>query len=83
MADVLTTFIMNVLHKYKLLDNFFCGDRCNTHFGGAARRGTNNIFAKLENINLDMNIQSTGCAVRICIMQFRPVLTFYRMISRP
>jgi hypothetical protein len=30
-ADVLTTYIMNVLNKYKLSDKIitFCGDNCN------------------------------------------------------
>jgi hypothetical protein len=42
MADVLMTYIMNVLQKYKLSDKViaFWGDNCNTNFGGAARRGT-------------------------------------------
>jgi hypothetical protein len=43
MADVLTAYIMNVLHKYKLSDKIIpcCGDNCSTNFRGAARRGTN------------------------------------------
>jgi hypothetical protein len=50
-VDVLTTYIMDVLEKYKLSNkiNAFCGDNCNTNFGGAARKGTNNVFAKLNN----------------------------------
>jgi hypothetical protein len=45
-TDVLTTHMMNVPHKYKLPDEViaFCGDNCNTNFGGAARRGTNNVL---------------------------------------
>jgi hypothetical protein len=41
-ADVLIIHIMNVLHKYKLLDKViaFCGYNCNTNFEGAARRET-------------------------------------------
>jgi hypothetical protein len=48
-AVVLTTYIMNVLHKYKPSDKViaFCGDNCNTNFGRAARRGTNNV-SKVE-----------------------------------
>jgi hypothetical protein len=63
-TDVLMTYIMNVLHKYKLSDKViaFCGDNCNTNFGGAARRGTNNGSAKLKTSNLKMKIQGTGCA---------------------
>jgi hypothetical protein len=57
-ADVLTTYIINALHKYKLSDKIiaFCGENCNTNFGGAARSGTNNVFAKLKTSNLKMNI---------------------------
>jgi hypothetical protein len=41
-ADVITTYIMDVLDKYKLSNKIvaFCGDNCNTNFGGAARKGT-------------------------------------------
>jgi hypothetical protein len=39
---ILISYIMNVLHKYNLSDNIiaFCGNKSNTNFGGAARRGT-------------------------------------------
>jgi hypothetical protein len=45
---------MNALHKYKLSDRIiaFCVDNCNADFGGAARRGTNNVFVKLKTSNL-------------------------------
>jgi hypothetical protein len=41
-ADVLTIYIVNVLHKYKLSDRIiaFCGDNCNTNLGWGAWRGT-------------------------------------------
>jgi hypothetical protein len=66
-ADVLTTYIMNVLHKYKLSDKViaFCGDNRNTNFGGAARRGKCSVFAKLKTSYLKMNIHGIGCAARI------------------
>jgi hypothetical protein len=40
---------MDVLDKYKLSNKIiaFSGDKYNTNFGGAARKGTNNLFAKL------------------------------------
>jgi hypothetical protein len=58
---------MTVSHKYKLSDRIiaFYGDNFNTNFGGAARRGTNNVFAKLKTSNLKMNIQGKRCAVPI------------------
>jgi hypothetical protein len=67
MADVLMTYLMNVLHKYKLSDKIiaFCGNNCNTNFGGSARRGTDNVFANINTSNLKMNIHGVGCAAHI------------------
>jgi hypothetical protein len=58
---------MNALHKYKLSDKVtaFREDNCNTNFEGAARKGTNNVFAKLKTSNLKTNIQSTRYAAHI------------------
>jgi hypothetical protein len=58
---------MDVLDKYKLSNKItaFCGDNCNTNFRGAARKGTNNVFAKLTTSNLKMNICGIGCAAHI------------------
>jgi hypothetical protein len=66
-ADVLTMYIMDVLEKYKLSNKIiaFCGDNCNINFGGAARKGTNNVFAKLTTSDLKMNIRGIGCAAHI------------------
>jgi hypothetical protein len=35
---------MNILLSDKIMA--FCWDNCNTHFGGAARIGSNNVFVK-------------------------------------
>jgi hypothetical protein len=45
-ADVLTTYIMDVLDKHKLSNEIIaiCGDNCNTNFRGVARKGTNNVL---------------------------------------
>jgi hypothetical protein len=43
----------------------FCGENCNTNFGGAARKGTNSVFAKLTTSDLKMNIRGTGYAAHI------------------
>jgi hypothetical protein len=66
-ADVLTTYMMDVPDKYKLSNKIiaFCGDNCNTNFGGAARKGTNYVFAKLTTSDLKMNIWGMGCAAHI------------------
>jgi hypothetical protein len=36
-----------------------------TNFGGAARKGTNNVFVKLTTSDLEMNIRDIGCAAHI------------------
>jgi hypothetical protein len=66
-ADLLTIYIMNVLHKCKLSDKViaFCGENCDISFGGAVRRGTDNVFAKLKTSNLKMNLQDVGCSGHI------------------
>jgi hypothetical protein len=53
-ANVLTIYIMDVLDKYKLSNKIigFCGENCNTNFGGAARKETNNVFFKLTTSDL-------------------------------
>jgi citrate lyase gamma subunit len=66
-ADVLPTYIVDVLDKYKLSNKIiaFCGDNCNKNFGGAARKGINNVFAKLTTSDLKMNICGKGCVSHI------------------
>jgi hypothetical protein len=54
MTDLLTAHIMNVLYKHQLSKKIyiaFCGDMPNTDFGGAARRGTNNVFVRQKTSN--------------------------------
>jgi hypothetical protein len=67
-THVLMTYIMNVLHKYKLRDKIivFCGDNCNTNFGAAARRGTNNVFADLK----DQHFKNEPAGYRMCCPHF-------------
>lgn len=51
--------------KYNLLKNVaFSGDSCNTNFGGVLRKGTNNVFAIL-NEKLKRNISDIVCAAHI------------------
>lgn len=49
-ADILTSYIMNVLKKYNLSNKIVAlsGDNCNTNFSGVARKGVKNIFAILN-----------------------------------
>lgn len=65
-SDILSSYIMEILTKHKLAHKIiaFTGDNCNTNFGGAARRGTKNVFTILNN-NLKTNICGIGCAAHI------------------
>jgi hypothetical protein len=65
-SDILSSYIMEILTKHKLSHKIiaFTGDNCNTNFGGAARRGTKNVFTILNN-NLKTKISGIGCAVHI------------------
>jgi len=38
----------------------FCGDNCNTNYGGVKRGGHNNIFARMKN-ELGREINGIGC----------------------
>jgi hypothetical protein len=55
-------------HKSLKLSNkiiAFCGDNVNANFRGAARKGTNNVLAKLTTSDLKMNTRGIGCAAHI------------------
>jgi hypothetical protein len=55
-----------------------------TNFGGAARKGTNNVFAKLMTSDFKMNIQGTGCAApTFCTILSEQVLIFYQFMLGP
>lgn len=65
-AESLSQFILKVLSKYDLEEKIvaFCGDNCNTNFGGVARKGSNNVFSKLKSV-LDIDIFGIGCVAHI------------------
>jgi hypothetical protein len=65
-SEILVSHILSVLEKYKITEKViaFCGDNCNTNFGGLARKGKNNVFYRLNN-SLKMNILGVGCAVHL------------------
>jgi len=50
-AEILINLIMTVLKEHKLDKKVigFCGDNCNTNFGGVKRGGNNNFFARIKN----------------------------------
>jgi len=65
-SEILVNHILSVLEKYKITEKViaFCGDNCNTNFGGLTRKGNNNVFYKLNN-SVKMNILGFGCAVHL------------------
>ena len=65
-SEILVNHILSVLEKYKITEKViaFCGDNCNTNFGGLARKGKNNVFYKLHN-SVKMNILGVGCAAHL------------------
>lgn len=62
----MSTCIIDTLKKYNLSVKIiaFSGDNYNTKFGGAARKGTKNIFSILNN-NLKIDVYGVGCAAHI------------------
>jgi len=65
-SDILSSYIMEILKKHKLFHKIiaFTGDNCTTNFGGAAWKGTKNVFTILNN-NLKTNISGFDCAAHI------------------
>lgn len=65
-ADILTSHLMTVIKENKLEDKVvgFCGDNCNTNFGGVKRAGKNNVFTLVKN-ELGRTINGIGCGAHI------------------
>jgi len=65
-AEILTNHIMTVLKEHNLDKKVigFCGDNCNTNFGGVKREGNNNVFARMKN-ELGREINEIGCGALI------------------
>lgn len=65
-SDIIFNHLNNILKTNKLETKIaaYCADNANTNFGGVQRKGTNNIFFKL-NENLEQSILGVGCAAHI------------------
>lgn len=65
-AEIVTNYLTHVLNKNNLDSKIiaFCGDNTNSNFGGAARKGTRNIFHNLKMV-LNRDILGVGCAAHI------------------
>lgn len=65
-SDIIVSYLVQVLRDNNLSAKVvaFCGDNANVNFGGAARRGTNNVLVKLQS-SLDKAIIGIGCGAHI------------------
>lgn len=65
-SDIIVKYLVQVLTDNSLTAKVvaFCGDNANVNFGGAARRGTNNVFVKLQS-SLEKPLVGIGCEAHI------------------
>lgn len=65
-SDLISAHILKVLNRYHLTEKIiaFSADNTNTNFGGAARRGTNNVYTKLCG-EVKRQVVGVGCAAHI------------------
>lgn len=65
-SETICNLIINTLEYSNLISKCiaFTGDNCNTNFGGVDRRGTNNIFRRLETY-LKKPLIGIGCPVHL------------------
>lgn len=65
-AAILTDHLMSVIIANNLSNKIigYCGDNCNTNFGGVNRRGENNVYSLLKK-KLGRDIVGIGCGAHI------------------
>ncbi|GBN95378.1 hypothetical protein AVEN_144828-1 [Araneus ventricosus] len=65
-SEILTNHLCSVLFRNDLNNKVvgFCGDNCNTNFGGVKRAGQKNVFHRLKN-SLGREINGIGCGAHI------------------
>jgi hypothetical protein len=64
-ADVICDSVIKMVRENGIEDIVaFCADNANTNFGGVARKGLNNVFAKMCT-QRDRTIIGIGCAAHI------------------
>ena len=77
-AAILTDSLMCSLRDHQLTEKIiaYCGDNCNTNFGGVKRNGKNNVFNRLKN-ELGREIFGIGCGAHIVHNCIKLQLIFY------
>ncbi|XP_047036755.1 protein FAM200B-like [Helicoverpa armigera] len=65
-SDIIVNYLSQVLTDNNLTAKVvaFCGDNANVNFGGAARRGTNNVLTKLQS-SLKKELIGIGCGAHV------------------
>lgn len=65
-SDIVVQYLEQVLVSNNLTDKVsaFCGDNTNSNFGGAARKGSNNTYRKLNSF-LGRELIGVGCGAHI------------------
>ena len=65
-SEILANYLESVIKKNNLVQKVvgFCGDNCNTNFGGVKRKGVNNVYVRLKK-ELARNIVGIGCGAHI------------------
>lgn len=65
-SEILANYLVSVIKKNDLVQKVvgFCGDNCNTNFGGVKRKGVNNVYVRLKK-ELARNIVGIGCGAHI------------------
>ena len=65
-SEILANYLVSVKKKNDLVQKVvgFCGDNCNTNFGGVKRKGVNNVYVLLKK-ELARNIVGIGCGAHI------------------
>lgn len=65
-SDIIVGYLTRVISENNLKQKVvaFCGDNTNCNFGGSARRGVNNVYAKLS-ANLQKTLIGVGCGAHI------------------
>jgi hypothetical protein len=65
-SDLVTKYIKEVISGNNLNEKIiaFCGDNTSTNFGGASRKGANNVYKKLKCL-LERDLLGIGCGAHI------------------
>lgn len=71
-SEILTENINLTLRRHEIDRKIaaFCGDNCNTNFGGVHRRGQNNVYSPL-NKNLELILSALDVAHILCTIHFK------------